>query len=149
LEHRFTANLEMTAQAHKTKIGPRDRWHALLLILTFALPFAQLPIAAFSNPEAMLPACCRSHGKHHCMMSADQMEALQRGHHFTVVNERCPLFPQASLASPHHGFALAHSTPRDAITSSNPIAQRQVDSLVITEQEGAHYKRGPPSVRLS
>jgi len=39
-----------------------------LLIALFAPAFAPPLLALTADPEAGLPACCRSHGAHHCAM---------------------------------------------------------------------------------
>jgi hypothetical protein len=44
------------------------RFLAIALLIAFGSPLVAPLFAATADPEASLPACCRSHGKHHCAM---------------------------------------------------------------------------------
>jgi hypothetical protein len=63
------------------------------LLLLFSFPLIAPLFALGSDAESRLPACCRTHGKHHCMMSVEEMQALLDGEHFTAVTPKCPLYP--------------------------------------------------------
>src|SRR5260370_41700696 len=63
-----------------------SRTIAVALVLVFASD-AVCP-ALFANPESTLPACCRRHGKHHCMMRMS--DTIDSGVLLKAVQERCP-----------------------------------------------------------
>jgi hypothetical protein len=81
---------------------------AFLLILFFALGPLQGLVEA--SDDLRLPACCRRHGAHHCVMSEDIQAAIERATSSTpefTAAATCPSFP---------GFALGFSTPSHALT---------------------------------
>src|SRR5579871_3320981 len=56
---------------------PVRRALSILLMAVFAVP-SLLPWFSLGTAEDLsLPACCRGHGLHHCMMSAADRAALQ------------------------------------------------------------------------
>ena len=65
---------------------------AITLLIAFASPLIVPLFAATADPEASLPPCCRSHGKHHCAMM-HMMLGANRGPAFTT--PPCPLYPTA------------------------------------------------------
>jgi hypothetical protein len=74
---------------------------ALLLVLSL-LPVLSAWFSTTASAEASLPACCRTHGKHHCSMgdqavgtSGESSSPSMRQHQ---VSERCP-FQGISSAS--------------------------------------------------
>jgi len=87
------------------------RWAAsLLLLLTALLPLQ--PLLAGAQVKATRPACCRRHGKHHCMMQHAMMVALgvaaSNGPAWTP--PPCPWRPNvlpAVVATAAPGFHLA------------------------------------------
>jgi hypothetical protein len=114
---------------------------ALLLMLVFS-SMLMAPLFA-SDPEANLPACCRRHGKHHCMMQAVQGSDGPPG--LTAVREKCPCFPVGTVAGRSVQFApepggLFHPAARSG-TLLVPPAQPGVRASFL----GSYPKRGPPS----
>ncbi len=84
---------------------------AITLLLAFGFPLVAPAFAATPNSEASLPACCRSHGAHHCAMLHTDARRIQQ-----PIPQRpaLPLLPRAihhpahrlsvsdRIASPHH-----------------------------------------------
>ncbi len=122
---------------------------AITLMIAFASPLIAPLFAATADPEASLPACCRTHGKHHCMMSVEEMQALLYGEHFTAVRDKCPLFPRAVAPVPHQTLFIEQSALLFAEAVSHPAQHRQTEAWARVALEGARHKRGPPASRLS
>jgi hypothetical protein len=122
---------------------------SITLLLLLSLPLISPLFALGSTAESRLPACCRTHGKHHCMMSVEEMEALLYGVHFTPVPMKCPLFPKALSPVPHQTLAIDHPALLFAKVVSHPASPRQTEVWACLALEGARHKRGPPSIRLS
>jgi hypothetical protein len=122
---------------------------SILLLATFALPLLAAIPALASTPESRLPACCRRNGAHKCMLSAEQMAALEHGQHFTTPRSTCPMFPKAVAPAHSESYALAPSAAFYAGVSSHPAQFQQVEAWARVALEGARHKRGPPAVRLS
>lgn len=65
---------------------------AWALLLSLLLPFLAAAQSLSNDDEALLPACCRSHGKHKCFML--HRSATQDSHEHTLgaphVSEKCP-----------------------------------------------------------
>src|ERR1700738_4709727 len=77
---------------HQTQMR---RWLSISLIGLFWLA----PLAALlpAIDEAHLPACCRRHGVHHCVMSADATYAAGSSHILSAPS-RCADFPAFPFA---------------------------------------------------
>lgn len=117
---------------------------ALSLLLIFGWTLA----APFFAPslENQLPACCRRHGAHRCMMR--MMEQAGSGPHLTSVTQRCPLWPHATGAA----HPLQWFPPQGRLIQSSP---RSVAALPVSLQEfvplrrgRSHLERGPPHAPL-
>jgi hypothetical protein len=122
----------------------RRRILAITLLIAFGSPFVAPLLAATADPEASLPPCCRSHGKHHCAMMHSMMLAQSSGPAFQA--PPCPFYPApatpvrtatASLAAPVNlsaaqlrYLAPLAATPRRAARTFAP---------------SANPKRGPPT----
>ena len=48
---------------------------AILLLAAFGLPVVAPLLASGQDLEQSLPACCRRHGAHHCMIGATHSNA--------------------------------------------------------------------------
>jgi hypothetical protein len=115
---------------------------ATLLIAIFG--FAPISPALFaSDVDANLPACCRSHGKHHCTMMAMRSvsspgPAMRAG--------RCPLFPtNKAVAAQRITSALRTSQAAFSEVVSHPASRPQTEALYRISYSRAAQKRGPPS----
>jgi len=91
------------------------------------------------------------HGKHHCMMTVEELEAMLNGsgEHFTPVPMKCPLFPKAVSPVPHQALSFDRAALLFAEVLSHPAQSPQTEAWARVALEGARHKRGPPSVRLS
>lgn len=122
---------------------------SILLLATFALPLLAAIPALASTPESRLPACCRRGGAHHCMLSAEQIAALEQGQHFTTPRMTCPMCPRATAPAQQQVLFLQPSATFYAAISSHPAQFQQVEAWARVALAGARHKRGPPAVRLS
>jgi len=122
---------------------------SILLLAVFGLPFVSPLLDMTAGAESNLPACCRRNGAHHCMMSAEQMEALLHGDHFTVIHSKCPLYPKANTTAHHPDYSFVPSAVVFTEGLSAPETLRQIEAWARVALEGARQKRGPPTVRLS
>jgi hypothetical protein len=116
--------------------------------MLFSFPLISPLFALGGDAESRLPACCRRHGKHHCMMSVEEMEALLYGEHFTTEPTKCPLFPKAISPIPHQTLAFDQPGLVFAEVVSHPAQHRQTEAWARIALEGARHKRGPPVVLL-
>lgn len=132
----FSAKPRMTSHARRVC--------AATLLLALLLPWVLCMSALRSDPEAQLPACCRSHGKHHCMMSAEQMAALLQGEHFTNIRGKCPLFPHVTAPVGVHTLLAAPAPITLPIGYTGSLIQTAVALLDLRSLRGDQPKRGPP-----
>jgi hypothetical protein len=121
---------------------------SITLLLLFCLPQIVPLFALGSTPESRLPACCRMHGKHHCMMSMEEMQALLSGNHFTPVPSKCPLFPKAVSPVPNQVLYFDQAAVLSDEFLSLPTQSRQPEASARVALEGARHKRGPPVALL-
>lgn len=126
----------------------RVRSIALLLLLSYLLPFAQVITAASRDPEAGLPACCRTHGKHKCFMLSALRLRGDDGSYSVLstaqVIEKCPCVPVSSSVpdTSHlgpHSIERAHFAPQ-----SKSLFVAAWTSQRVRCSSAAHQKRGPP-----
>jgi hypothetical protein len=113
---------------------------ALLLMLMFS-SLLMAPLFA-SDPEANLPPCCRSHGRHHCMMQRMQRPDGRPG--FTAMREKCPCFPSGTVASHSGQFVPAPGRHLHASAASPGHIPQQIDPAFASAYFDSHRKRGPP-----
>jgi hypothetical protein len=124
---------------------------AITLLFFFCMPLLT-PLLAMTNragDDSGLPACCRRNGVHHCAMSAEQIERLTSGKHFTAVHAQCPMYPHA-VTSPVHQQLAFHTTEilfTEVLTQ--PEQHRQIEAWARIAEAGTRHKRGPPALRLS
>jgi hypothetical protein len=121
---------------------------SITLLMLFVYPAVAPLFALGGNDESQLPACCRRHGKHHCMMSMEEMQALLDGHHFTAVRSKCPLYPKPTVPVSHQKLFFDQGGLVFAEAVSHPAQRRQTEAWARVALEGARYKRGPPVVVL-
>lgn len=118
------------------------------LLLVFFSAFFLLPLLSGDGAsEASLPACCRAHGKHRCLMS---MGTLRVGHEsnapsFVRLSEKCP----CRLASP----VTVHGDTYHPLLSAflfgellaHPAVHAQTEAKGRIAFDRCRQKRGPPT----
>jgi hypothetical protein len=115
---------------------------AITLLIAFGFPILAPAFAATPDPEASLPACCRSHGAHHCaMMHLTQTTGP------SLNAPPCPFYPGPST-SPR--TAAASLTAAPSLTAAQLLAAapraatpNRAAPIFISS---ANLKRGPPSL---
>ncbi len=127
-----------------------QRLSATLLLALFTA-FLLLPgLFAATQPteDTSLPACCRTHGKHHCSMRQRPLTPAGNSPVVTQLSERCPYTPAAPVAT--HGTAvhLAVSAATFAEIASHPAVRPQTEARRRIAQLRSNQKRGPPAPLL-
>lgn len=118
---------------------------SILLLAAFTLPLVAPLLALAQDPDAGLPACCRRHGQHHCMMLDAQGDSSR---HRVVA--RCPAWPQRAIPAPvgAHHFA-EHASPVALYHRTIFSAPLQLTTRHQVGSEHLHPKRGPPTRLLA
>jgi len=120
------------------------RMLAITLLIAFGSPLLAPLFAATADSEAYLPACCRSHGAHHCVM-LHRMFAASNGPAFQ--SPRCPNYPSA-FTPVRIGAASLFAAPLGSIEIhryGTPLARirgRAAGNFA----PSANLKRGPPTI---
>jgi hypothetical protein len=134
---------------HSHPITRRVRSIAFLLLLSYLLPFAQMAYAASSDPEAALPACCRTHGKHKCSMHMPLEVQGNDGNHAAVspaqIGEKCPCLPLSPSSSDTLHFGLPRIGSFPFVDRSESLSFAAWPSQRTHCSSPAHPKRGPPA----
>lgn len=113
---------------------------SLLLVFSWMLI---APLVA-QDSEANLPACCRSHGKHHCnMRRMMRLGGSQKS--FTTVSEKCPCWPASTCAVHSSSFEPETGTRFFPAAVSGPVSAAQAETAYRISLLRSHQKRGPPS----
>jgi hypothetical protein len=98
----------------------------MLAILTLCVTALLLPAAtavSLAAPQTTLPACCRAHGAHHCLMASQERAAGQRG-----VQLRGPSCPFA------HSFHAVLTVP--ALPAPSPLRSQQLPLTRVEQRAG-------------
>jgi hypothetical protein len=128
--------------------GRTQRTIAVVLFVILILPVLALFVCISSqNDEAILPACCRSQGKHHCFMRGMATHASPTNDSpvLAQVSERCPF--QQFGPSPH--IPAQFGSPSGAERTFShieercpaPQSNRSAKNLAVC----ANHQRGPPN----
>jgi hypothetical protein len=115
---------------------------ALLLMLVFS-SMLMAPLFA-SDPDANLPACCRRHGKHHCMMQGMQGSDSRPG--LAAVREKCPCFPARTAAVRSVQFVPGPGRLFHAAACSGTLIVPASHTGVRASFLACYPRRGPPSL---
>jgi hypothetical protein len=115
-----------------------------LMIAFFAPSAAPTLFALTSDPEANLPACCRSHGAHHCAMMHWKLQSLDSGAP-KLTQAPCPMYPTVATVPQSAAFPLA-AAPRLLVepvrASASPAVTASRAQLLLARTRG---DRGPPA----
>jgi hypothetical protein len=121
--------------------------NALLLIVSLLLPFVQPAFSSTTDAATLLPACCRTHGKHKCLtrISHDEHSSSQKSPELAQLTEKCPCPP--GLAPSTQNNLLWLQTPE---LSEDQFSDRQtpppaLDAERTLSRPRANPKRGPPA----
>jgi hypothetical protein len=109
---------------------------ALVLLCWLAPACALLP----GSDEAQLPACCRRHGAHHCMMAMASMPGPGQS---VSTPAHCPLY-HASSPARTGAFTLATDPPAEHTLESRMAVAAA--SLAVLHHARTSADRGPPAV---
>jgi hypothetical protein len=135
----------ITYKASKTPLYSAEvmrRAIALLLMLVFSSMLIAPLFAA--DPEAGLPPCCRSHGKHHCMMQRMQKPQPDGRPAFAAVREKCPCFPAGTVTSHSGQFALSAGSSFGAASIAKHFIPSPTDAGFRPAKLDSRPERGPP-----
>lgn len=121
---------------------------ATSLLLLFSAPLIAPLLALSRDPDANLPVCCRRHGKHHCMMSVEMMQAMLRGTQVNTAPMKCPMYPRAINTVQHHELSFYTSALLFAEIVSHPAIHPQTEARARVSRFCARQKRGPPASSL-
>jgi hypothetical protein len=117
---------------------------SLVLLAVFSLPLILPALALGQGPDSNLPACCRRNGKHHCMMSAEEMQRLLNGIKASSPHSHCPLYPTAVTPLRHVDLAVPAGTPALAPLSRVAALHLCAACDIRAALENPHHPRGPP-----
>jgi hypothetical protein len=122
------------------------RFLAAILVLLFS--YTLIAPAFVAQSDALLPACCRRAGMHHCsMMSATDGDAAidQHAHHANFTAPRCAMFPHAAIVGNAAFFTPDTSRLHTSfVASPSLLAEAQTSHRISSPR--AHPKRGPPAL---
>jgi hypothetical protein len=116
---------------------------AITLLVAFGSPLVAPLMASTADPQALLPACCRMHGKHHCIMPAG-LPGASTDPAFQV--PPCPFYPTTATSPVSATAALSSPLLLAVETRSDfaPLAPSRHRAQ--TFAVGANLKRGPPTL---
>jgi hypothetical protein len=115
---------------------------AITLLIAFAFPLAAPLFAATSDPQAFLPACCRTSGAHHCAMIHMRHMSGDPAFHAPP----CPFYPNATTAPRLSTASLVASLPHSVQVrrdSAPPASSPRPAARIFAAS--ANLKRGPPT----
>ena len=118
------------------------------MLCAFLLPLLAVAASLSQAGDAMLPACCRIHGKHHCAQRAahegGRAVAGDAAHYAATLTERCPC-TSTTISFAHLDLSVAGIASSSNLEYSGSIrtffSQR---SRRVKEAVAANPKRGPP-----
>jgi hypothetical protein len=126
---------------------------SILLMVVFCTPSLMPLFAGGSADDASVPACCRLHGQHHCLMTEAERATLQAmgvaPPELRAPAPKCPYQRQPVRSVQQGRFAVPVSHVVYAALVSHPTGLAQTQSKWRVSREGARQKRGPPVGLLS
>jgi hypothetical protein len=121
------------------------RVFSITLLIALLMPALAPSLSALTaDPEANLPACCRSHGAHHCAMMHWMLQALGSKPMFTPAP--CPMYPTVAAVPQSAAFTLAAApvlSVEPVEVSGLPAATARRAQLLLARTRG---DRGPPAL---
>ena len=122
------------------------RGFSIFLILMFGLgPLSSL---IDGSEDANLPACCRRHGAHHCVVAAMARQAQSGKTPMVSSPMTCPSYPGAIalLSTPAQALAAASRTVETLFTFAH--VQVATHTYGLSKPAQSHAGRGPPASSL-
>ncbi|HEX3571974.1 MAG TPA: hypothetical protein VHU44_14225 [Acidobacteriaceae bacterium] len=122
-----------------------------ILLLGFCFLPVVSPLLAFgADKDAGVPACCRIHGKHRCVMGLAERRLLaQHEPTFATLPEQCPYLPATAIVAHTNVLAPPPAMAIFARWVSHPACIAQTESKRRISQDRSRQKRGPPTHLLS
>ena len=121
---------------------------SILLLMVMGLPMASPLLALTGAADEHVLACCRRNGKHHCTAMtamAGTSDASATQPQLRPRAEKCPLYPQASMAAAHDLATPPSSQAIFAALVSHPAGTEQTESRWRVSRYRSRQKRGPPA----
>lgn len=112
---------------------------AILVLWCLGPVCALLP----GSDEAQLPACCRRHGAHHCMMSRAALDRVFASGRSVGAPAHCPLYRTSSPASASVFVLPTPSAIAHTAETRAEVAEARRPAL---HQAYTAASRGPPAV---
>jgi hypothetical protein len=123
------------------------RCFSIFLILIFGL--GPLSTLIDGSEDASLPACCRRHGAHHCVLAAMAKQAQSGNTPAVSAPMTCPSYPGtvALLSTRLQALAAASRTGEQLFQFE--YVQVAAQSSPLSKPAQSHTGRGPPASSLS
>jgi hypothetical protein len=123
------------------------RGFSIFLILLFGLgPLSSL---IDGSEDANLPACCRRHGAHHCVVAAMAAQAQSGKTLMVSAPMTCPSYPGTVALMSTPAQALAASSRTGEALLQFEYVQVAAQSSPLSKPAQSHAGRGPPAPGLS
>jgi hypothetical protein len=125
---------------------------ALFLLLLSVGPWLVAISSSDAISEASLPACCRTHGKHKCLMRFTRDEGAvssSGGATASQVSERCPYNPTFTTTAHSDPFGQPEKNIFRVGLGSTSSLMAMATRPCMSFPSRANCKRGPPSPVLS
>ena len=123
---------------------------SILLFWATLFPLIAPALSSGALGQSTLPACCRSGGKHHCMMSPEA-RALMLGEQdgstrIGTPPEQCPYRQHSLVASHLQVFTSRATATHPAFLLPEPSATTQAECLRRIAFDRSRQQRGPPTL---
>jgi hypothetical protein len=112
---------------------------AITLLLAFGSPLVAPLFAATPDAQSALPACCRMHGAHHCIIGTVSRAPMLRP-------PACGNYPEAFIPV---RIAVAHLAARRNSGAQTLVAAAvpsSTERVVSSRASSSNLNRGPPSL---
>ena len=133
--------------------GVMRRALSILLIVVFGMPALAPLFGTVAPDDANVPACCRRHGQHHCLMGEAERTALQAlglaSPEFRAPAPTCPYQHSSVRSVQQVRLAIPAAQVLYAALVSHPTGLAQTHSKWRVSRERSRQKRGPPGMILS
>jgi hypothetical protein len=114
------------------------------LLLLFSLPLISPLLALTANSDAILPACCRRNGAHHCTQAMHPADP-SAGINLSAIPQHCPAYPAVVTSAHHSDLAFHAASFIFAGILSHPTVRPQTYARARIALDISRQKRGPPT----